>query len=86
MATVPLEKHVLHHPPLLVSIPDSLDNNFIDLLESVSYDFQNADHNSITELLNSIDWATILQATDLEKAALTFSHVLLYAIDRHVPK
>lgn len=42
-APAPLVKHVRHHPPLVVSIPNSLDNDYVDIPASVSYDFQKAE-------------------------------------------
>lgn len=85
-APVPLVKHVSHHPPLIVNIPKCLDRDFIDFPEPVSYDFRKADHRSITDVLTSLDWDVIFDTDDANSAALTFSHVLGYVIDRHVPK
>lgn len=49
---------------------------------TVSYNFSRADN----ELLSSLDWKSILEQEDVETAARTFSNILTYVIDRHVPK
>lgn len=49
---------------------------------TVSYNFSRADN----ELLSSLDWESILEQEDVETAAPTFSNILTYVIDRHVPK
>ncbi|XP_053685949.1 uncharacterized protein LOC128735493 [Sabethes cyaneus] len=85
-APCPLIKPVLHHPPLIVCIEDKPLRDFIEFPAAISYNFRKADMHSINGVLSSIDWAEILDPEDVEAAAQTFSHVLLYVIDRHVPK
>ncbi|XP_062542037.1 uncharacterized protein LOC134210028 [Armigeres subalbatus] len=85
-APSPLVKLVNHHPPLLVSLHRKLEN-YVDTSSAVFfYDFRKADHRSISNLISSLDWGNILDNDDVDRAAETFSHVLSYIVDRHVPK
>ena len=85
-APSPLVKVVLHHPALLVTIPNavSIDTNCTPV--PVWYDFSRADYDIINSDLNSIDWEAVLDKDDASAAAMTFSHIVNYIIDRHVPK
>ncbi|XP_055591201.1 uncharacterized protein LOC129743249 [Uranotaenia lowii] len=49
-------------------------------------DFKNADFDEISRTLVSIDWESELDLSNPNAAAETFSHILSYVIDRHVPK
>lgn len=86
VAPCALVKDVPHHPPLIINVENSLVHDFEDAVASVSYDFRRADHRSIAEVLTSIDWEHVLDPGDVETAALTFSNILAYVVDRHVPK
>lgn len=86
MAPCPLVKMVAHHPPLLVTIKHSLVHDSINSSATFSYDFHKADHRSIAELFTTLDWENVLDLNNIESAAQTFSAILAYAIDRHVPK
>lgn len=84
-APVALVKNVAHHRPLIIA----LQHNEIRHRESISpvyYDFRNADQQSIAEFLSSVDWLHVLDSDDVDTAALTLSHVIEHAIERHVPK
>ncbi|XP_055604744.1 uncharacterized protein LOC129752979 [Uranotaenia lowii] len=86
LAPVPLVKLVRHHPALLISIEVSdLD---ISSRKPVAFflDYKNADFQAISDVLNSVDWESELTLSDPNAAAETFSHVINYIIDRHVPK
>lgn len=86
MAPCPLVKMVAHHPPLLVTMKHSLVHDSINSSATFSYDFHKADHRSIAELFTTLDWENVLDLNNIESAAQTFSAILAYAIDRHVPK
>ncbi|XP_055621986.1 uncharacterized protein LOC129765598 [Toxorhynchites rutilus septentrionalis] len=85
-APAPLVKHTPHHPPLLVTVGTKLSQDFDISPVAISYDFRNADHCGISQLLSSFNWDDILDTVNVESAALTFSNVLAYVIDRYVPK
>lgn len=85
-APTPLVRLDRHHPPLLVTLSTKLMHDFNISPATVSYDFRNADHGSIAELLSNLDWDDLLDTVDIESAAQTISNVLAYIIDRHVPK
>lgn len=87
IGTAPCElvKVVPHHPPLVIAVENKLARDFIKF-PAVVHDFSKADHRSIADVLATIDWGNTLDSNDIERAALTFSHVLSYVIDRHVPK
>ncbi|XP_058821205.1 uncharacterized protein LOC131683342 isoform X1 [Topomyia yanbarensis] len=86
MAPSPLVKPVAHHPPLIAMIDRTLAHNYIVPPVLVSYDFHKADHHSIADLFSTLDWLNILDPEDVDTAVQTFSNVLDYVIDRHVPK
>ncbi|XP_053698992.1 uncharacterized protein LOC128745962 [Sabethes cyaneus] len=86
LTPAPLVKDVLHHPPLLVPIYQHTPCKTTDSPSSVYYDFNCADFDAIQGILNSIDWNAALEENNVNAAALTFSHILNYIIDRHVPK
>ncbi|XP_062538394.1 uncharacterized protein LOC134206685 [Armigeres subalbatus] len=85
-APSPLVKLVNHQPPLLVSLHRKLENYVDTSSAAFFYDFRKADHRSISNLISSLDWGNILDHDDVDRAAETFSHVLSYIVDRHVPK
>lgn len=85
-APSPLVETALHHPPLQLSIKTTLLHDFNISPAAVSYDFRKADHRNIANLLSSFNWDDILGNSDIDTAAQTFSNVLNYVIDRHVPK
>lgn len=85
-APAPLVKDVRHHPPLHLSILDSAPVKFTDSKVEVFYDFNKADFVNMNSFLSSINWDELLASLDINSAAETFSHVLLYAIDQFVPK
>ncbi|XP_055527131.1 uncharacterized protein LOC129719756 [Wyeomyia smithii] len=86
LAPSPLVKHVLHHPALLVSAHQKISCAETTAPTSVYYDFARADFENNNVLLFEIDWNTVLDTDDVNAAALTFSHILNYVIDRHVQK
>ena len=82
----PLVKNVRHHPPLhltLEAVRSSTDDSACDV---VSYNFKKADYRSIMDFLTNINWTETLDNENVNLAAQTFSNILNYAIDRHVPK
>lgn len=79
-------KFVPHHPPLLLMLNNNELVTLTETVESVYYDFNKADYESISNVLHSIDWYSILDHENVEGATQTFSNVLSYVIDRHVPK
>ncbi|XP_055632454.1 uncharacterized protein LOC129772945 [Toxorhynchites rutilus septentrionalis] len=85
-ASAPLVKHTPHHPTLLVTVGTKLSQDFDISPVAISYDFRNADHRGISQLLSIFNWDDILDTVNVESAALTFSNVLVYVIDRYVPK
>ena len=85
-APSPLVKDVFHHPALVVTICQRITNDVMRTPPSVHYDFPRADYTIIKNTLNSIDWEATLDKDDVDAAAFTFSHILNYVIDRHVPK
>ena len=86
IAPAPLVKNVPHHVPLLLTSVGHGHRTCMPTSEPVRYDFYKANISSIAEILSSIDWVNILHTEDVNSAVLTFSHILSYAIDRHVPK
>ncbi|XP_053691160.1 uncharacterized protein LOC128739688 [Sabethes cyaneus] len=85
LAPSPLVKQVRHHPPLVLTLSNH-HSNLTKTIPSVSYDFRNADHRSIAEFFATINWFDVLDENDADNAALTLSHIIVHAIDRHVPK
>lgn len=85
IAPSPLVTEVRYHPPLALTLV-SRSSNATENIASVFYDFRNADHRSITEYFAAIDWLNVLDERDVDKAALTLSHIIGHVIDRHVPK
>ncbi|XP_038122448.1 uncharacterized protein LOC119771121 [Culex quinquefasciatus] len=86
IAPAPLVKDVRHHPPLLLSLPVRLATEHTPVVCEVRYDYRNLDVPSMLELLQSIDWENTLDKDNLDEAVQTFTNILSYAIDRHVPK
>lgn len=85
-AASPLVKFVAHHPPLHLSLEVDRETNTYSVPEDVCYNFKRADYDSIVDILLSIDWDEILDHDDIDVAVQTFSNIVGYAIDRHVPK
>ncbi|XP_062538678.1 uncharacterized protein LOC134206951 [Armigeres subalbatus] len=85
-APIPLVKLALHHTPLIVAIESNADHDFVIIPTAVSYNYRKADHRGIADVLSNLDWERVLDPVDVNAAAQTFSHVLSYVIDRHVPK
>ncbi|XP_062539101.1 uncharacterized protein LOC134207392 [Armigeres subalbatus] len=86
LVPAPLVKDVAHHRPLVIAVEDNVMRDFFNPPAVVSYDFHKADHRSITEVLSNMDWEHILDPVNINSAAETFSHIMVYIIDRHVPK
>lgn len=86
VAPAPLVKHVRFHPPLLLSLSVISSTAFTSTSVPARYNFYKADVNSISEVLSSIDWENLLDKFDVDIAVQTFSNILAYVIDRHVPK
>ncbi|XP_055590275.1 uncharacterized protein LOC129742401 [Uranotaenia lowii] len=85
-APAPLVKVGPHHPALLVTINISRLCNPADKLTPFYLDYKNADFDIISRVLATIDWESELELANPNAAAETFSHILNYVIDRHVPK
>ncbi|XP_055634044.1 uncharacterized protein LOC129774350 [Toxorhynchites rutilus septentrionalis] len=85
VAPAPLVKLVPHHPPLCLALEVSA-NSFSAVPIAVYYDFNNADISSIINVLLNIDWNAILDKDDVDGAVQTFTNIISYLIDRHVPK
>ncbi|XP_055589429.1 uncharacterized protein LOC129741707 [Uranotaenia lowii] len=85
LAPAPLVKAVLHHPALVVSLGAA---RLYSPIEKTSYykDFKNMDFEAISRVLESIEWEVELDLSDPNAAAETFTNILSYTIDRHVPK
>lgn len=81
-----LVKAVPHHPPLIIAVENNQAHDFDNCPAGVSYDFSKADHRSIAAVLADINWDNVLDLRDINTSAQTFSHILTYVIDRHVPK
>ncbi|XP_053681644.1 uncharacterized protein LOC128732421 [Sabethes cyaneus] len=86
MAPTPLVKHVLHHPGLLITTSQQIIRDINIAPPAVFYDYAHADFGDILNVLGSINWSTVLDNDDINTAATTFSNILNYVIDRHVPK
>ncbi|XP_062538218.1 uncharacterized protein LOC134206505 [Armigeres subalbatus] len=85
-APVPLVKTAPHHPSLVIGVENDDVRDYVGTSTAVSYVFRKANYCSIAEVLSNLDWQSILDPADANIAAQTFSHVLAYVIDRHVPK
>ncbi|XP_053698487.1 uncharacterized protein LOC128745436 [Sabethes cyaneus] len=84
LAPSPLVKLVRHHPPFILALHDH-HSDHRKIIPPVSYDFRNADHRSIAKFFATTDWIGALDGNDADNAALTLSHIIGHAIDRHVP-
>ncbi|XP_055612451.1 uncharacterized protein LOC129759002 [Uranotaenia lowii] len=86
LAPAPLVKAVPHHPALVVSLDAA--RIFAPVKKTASFyqDFKNVDLEAISLVLESIEWEVELDPSDPNAAAETFSNILNYIIDRHVPK
>ncbi|XP_055585114.1 uncharacterized protein LOC129737966 [Uranotaenia lowii] len=85
-APAPLVKVGSHHPALLVTFNISRLCNPADKLTPFYLDYKNADFDIISRVLATIDWESELELANPNAAAETFTHILNYVIDRHVPK
>ncbi|XP_055614563.1 uncharacterized protein LOC129760905 [Uranotaenia lowii] len=85
-APTPLVKVVPHHPALLLSLDIPRAFAHIEKPGQFFLDFKNADFVAVSQTLNAIDWETELESSDPNAAAMKFSHIINYIIDRHVPK
>ncbi|XP_055604703.1 uncharacterized protein LOC129752937 [Uranotaenia lowii] len=86
LALAPLVKLVSHHPALLLSLEISEVVTPIKKPASFFLDFKNADFVAIPQTLDAIDWNSELESSDPNAAAMKFTHIINYIIDRHVPK
>ncbi|XP_055590681.1 uncharacterized protein LOC129742765 [Uranotaenia lowii] len=86
LAPAPLVKVVSHHPALVVSIDVTDINAPVEETASFYQDFKNVDYEAISLVLDSIEWENELDLSNPNAAAATFSNILNYIIDRHVPK
>ncbi|XP_055604065.1 uncharacterized protein LOC129752302 [Uranotaenia lowii] len=86
LAPAPLVKAVPHHPALSASLEVTKLNARVVNLPAFYLDYKNANFEDISRILATIDWASELDLSDPNSAAETFSHILNYVIDRHVPK
>lgn len=84
-APLPLVKNSPHHPALLVMLKETPQYSFNPTSDDLSYDFRRANFDGMSEFLNHIDWNDILNDSDVNLAAVTFSAILSYAIDQYVP-
>lgn len=85
-AAAPLVKLARHHPPLHLVLEDRARYSFRQVAAAVYYDFKRADFNTISDVLSTIDWVDVLDNDDVDAAVETFSNIMNYVIDRHVPK
>ncbi|XP_062537612.1 uncharacterized protein LOC134205922 [Armigeres subalbatus] len=85
-APVPLVKAAPHHPSLIIGVENDDVRDYVGTSTAVSYVFGKANYCSIAEVRSNLDWQSILDPADANIAAQTFSHVLAYVINRHVPK
>ncbi|XP_055589271.1 uncharacterized protein LOC129741554 [Uranotaenia lowii] len=86
LAPAPLVKAVPHHPALSASLEVTKLNARVVNLPAFHLDYKKANFDDISRILATIDWASELDLSDPNSAAETFSHILNYIIDRHVPK
>ncbi|XP_055523049.1 uncharacterized protein LOC129717219 [Wyeomyia smithii] len=85
-APAPLVKNCRHHPPLLMTFELLPEHHFEAIAETVHYDFYSTDFEGMKNFLADVDWTTSLSGDDANSAASTMSNILIYAIDRFVPK
>ncbi|XP_055612569.1 uncharacterized protein LOC129759187 [Uranotaenia lowii] len=85
-APTPLVKVVPHHPALLLSLDIPRAFAHIEKRGQFFLDFKNADFVAVSQTLDAIDWESELESSDPNAAAMKFSHIINYVIDRHVPK
>ena len=85
-ALTPLVNNVPHHPPLHLVLDGGPALDEICRDPVVTYNFRKADYDSIISVLNSIDWSQVLDNANVDAATETFTHIIGYLIDRHVPK
>ncbi|XP_055527331.1 uncharacterized protein LOC129719947 [Wyeomyia smithii] len=84
-AVTPLVKTVAHHPALHLTVK-SIPSDFSCMIDTVSYNFNKADYDSILAILSNIIWNDELDNDNIDTAVQTFSNIMNYVIDRHVPK
>jgi len=85
-APTPLVKLVAHHPPLHVVLEKKWTSDLADTPACVRYNFRKADYPSIMAILFSVDWENVLDSANIDMAVQTFTNIIGYVIDRHVPK
>ncbi|XP_055613688.1 uncharacterized protein LOC129760128 [Uranotaenia lowii] len=85
-APTPLVKVVPHRPALLLSLDIPRAFAHIEKPGQFFLDFKNADFVAVSQTLDAIDWESELESFDPNAAAMKFSHIINYIIDRHVPK
>ncbi|XP_055584999.1 uncharacterized protein LOC129761015 [Uranotaenia lowii] len=85
-APAPFVKAVQHHPALMVSLEVTGLHASVEKSAPFYLDFKKADFDAISHILVTIDWESELNLLNPNAAAETFSHILNYVIDRHVPK
>lgn len=86
IAPAPLVKFVPHHRPIILTLNQRLSSSVKIHKSQVYYDFKNTDDEEMANFLLTIDWDVCLDRNDIQSAAQTFSNIMLYAIDRYVPK
>ncbi|XP_055522759.1 uncharacterized protein LOC129716939 [Wyeomyia smithii] len=85
IAASPLVKTVTHHPALHLTTRTTL-SDFCCTVDTVCYDFNKADYDSILNILLNINWNEELDNDNIDTAVQVFSNIMSYVIDRHVPK
>ncbi|XP_055591157.1 uncharacterized protein LOC129743206 [Uranotaenia lowii] len=85
-APEPLVKSVPHHPALLLSLDISGIVTVTEKPASFFHDFKSADFSAIFQTLDTINRESELDPFDPNAAAVKFTHIVNYIIDRHVPK
>ncbi|XP_055585007.1 uncharacterized protein LOC129737869 [Uranotaenia lowii] len=85
-APEPLVKSVPHHPALLLTLDVSGIVAVTENPASFFHDFKSANFSAIFQTLDTINWESELDPSDPNAAAVKFTHIVNYIIDRHVPK
>ena len=74
-----------HHPAEHLTNRTIL-SDFCCTVDTVCYDFNEADYDSILNILLNINWNEELDNNNIDTAVQVFSNIMSYVIDRHVPK
>ncbi|XP_055523037.1 uncharacterized protein LOC129717209 [Wyeomyia smithii] len=85
IAASPLVKTVTYHPALHLTTRTTL-SDLCCTVDTVCYDFNKADYDSILNILLKINWNEELDNDNIDTAVQVFSNIMSYVIDRHVPK